>query len=334
MSKPKLLCRSLYPPRQARLSRYFEIVEYDANDPQTSDKYDAVLADWHDTFLRRRYTPNSDSTELWSDRYINQGDRVIIDHCYDSYVTELSCTETDNIFVLRAKNFIWFSTSIDFDQSNYKTKLQPSDPTKFFLLLMNMEREHRTELYNRVVDYTKESLYSYVAKGILLPGEKINEVGSIEQQSAFVPEWYSSTYFSLVSETTTDLIRPINYCPPFEQRVFVSEKSFKPIAFKHPFIIFGTHGTLAWLKELGFETFDHLINEDYDKFIHADDRLSCIMSELGMLYSEFKQGQQLFDDRLSKEKIEHNFNRFYNNNLVEQMYVDEIINPMLEFINA
>lgn len=334
MLKPKLLCRRLYPQRQARLSRYFEIVEYNADSPQTSDKYDAVLADWNDTFFRRRYTPDGDTAELWSDRYVNRGDRVIIDHSYDSYISESSYLESDRIFVLRSKNFWWCESNIQFNENEYSTKLQSSNPSKFFLLLMNMEHDHRTKLFNNISRYTVDSLYSYVAKGILLPGEKINKLGSIEDQNAFVPDWYSGTHFSLVAETTTDLIRPEKYCPPQDQRIFISEKTFKPIAFKHPFIIFGTHSTLAWLKSCGFETFDHLINEDYDKTIDEDVRLAKILNQMSILYSEFKQGHRLFEDRLSKEKIDYNFNRFYNSDLVEQMYIDEIVNPMLEFVNA
>ena len=45
---------------------------------------------------------------------------------------------------------------------------------------------------------------------------------------------------------------------------FVSEKVYKPLAWGMPFIILGNARTLLKIRQLGFKTFDGLIDESYD----------------------------------------------------------------------
>lgn len=70
---------------------------------------------------------------------------------------------------------------------------------------------------------------------------------------------YRSTRYSIVTEShfTND-------------RLFVSEKLWKPIMNRHPFLVVGTPGTLAYLRSLGFRTFMPAVDERYDSM--ADDR--------------------------------------------------------------
>jgi hypothetical protein len=67
--------------------------------------------------------------------------------------------------------------------------------------------------------------------------------------------YYKDTYFSIVSETTSDR---------FGIGRFFTEKIFKPIALRHPFLICGTDKTLEALRQLGYKTFSGLIDESYD----------------------------------------------------------------------
>jgi hypothetical protein len=66
------------------------------------------------------------------------------------------------------------------------------------------------------------------------------------------PTWYTDTNFSLVVETTLGICRPQELCPPPGQRLFISEKTFNPFAFRHPFITYGTPYTLRFLQEFGW----------------------------------------------------------------------------------
>ena len=334
----KILYKSMTSWQKDKLSKYFELIHYDTLGLPTLPKYDAILVHINDSILKEKYDIIAGlitlPQEKWYDKFIKPDDKIIIDHCFDSYITELSYMENNNIFVLRSLNWVWINENNIYRERGYKNQLLPSDSTKFFLLLMNQKRYHRTKLLSNSVKYLNDSLYSYVAKGILLDNEQLNEIGTLQDDRGFYPTWYSTTHFSLVAETTVDKCRTPELCPPLDQRVFISEKSFKPFAFKHPFITYSTPNTLKYLQSAGFETFNHIINENYDNITNANDRLSALMIEVDNLYTEYKQGKKLFTDPLSQEKLKHNFNRFYNDALVDQMFIDEIVTPIMDFINA
>tara|TARA_X000001036_G_C20668306_1_gene801535 strand:- start:497 stop:1921 length:1425 start_codon:yes stop_codon:yes gene_type:complete len=64
---------------------------------------------------------------------------------------------------------------------------------------------------------------------------------------------YLNTYLSIVTET--DFTNPTGY---------VSEKTWKPISFFHPFILVGNSKSLNFIKTFGFKTFSPFIDESYD----------------------------------------------------------------------
>ncbi len=65
--------------------------------------------------------------------------------------------------------------------------------------------------------------------------------------------WYKDIFVDLVTETV------FNYPYPF-----ISEKIIRPIVLGRPFILFGAPGTIKWLHDLGFRTFDNYWDESYD----------------------------------------------------------------------
>lgn len=67
------------------------------------------------------------------------------------------------------------------------------------------------------------------------------------------PEPYIDTYFSLVTETIFEY--------PYS---FRTEKIWKPIAIGHPWIAVANRGYYRDLRDLGFKTFNHVIDESFD----------------------------------------------------------------------
>jgi hypothetical protein len=67
-----------------------------------------------------------------------------------------------------------------------------------------------------------------------------------------------------------------------EVACFLSEKTFKPIACCHPFMIVGSKGSLANLHKMGYKTFSPFIDESYD---NLDDweRMDAITKEMQRL---------------------------------------------------
>ncbi len=81
------------------------------------------------------------------------------------------------------------------------------------------------------------------------------------------PEPYIDTYFSLVTETVFDY--------PYS---FRTEKIWKPIAMGHPWIAVANHGYYRDLRNLGFRTFDTIIDESFDQISNDQCRLDRIVA--------------------------------------------------------
>jgi hypothetical protein len=79
------------------------------------------------------------------------------------------------------------------------------------------------------------------------------------------PEPYIDTYFSLVTETVFDY--------PYS---FRTEKIWKPIAMGHPWIAATSCGYYRDLRNMGFQTFGHLIDESFDLVDNHQDRMERI----------------------------------------------------------
>lgn len=94
---------------------------------------------------------------------------------------------------------------------------------------------------------------------------------------------------------------------------FVSEKSFKGITAKRPFILVAPDRTLTYLKELGFKTFDKFWDESYDLESNPELRLIKIVDVINTIstYSINELTTLLID---MESIIEHNFN-FYKTSL-------------------
>lgn len=92
-----------------------------------------------------------------------------------------------------------------------------------------------------------------------------------------VPQHYNDSYLNVVLETHMDVDQ--------SGGVFLSEKTFKPIKNSQPFVIFGAAGSLARLRDLGYRTFDGVIDNRYDSIINTTDRYACIMQTLQSLFA-------------------------------------------------
>ena len=85
---------------------------------------------------------------------------------------------------------------------------------------------------------------------------------------------YLDSYFSIVTETGFP-----------EPSQFATEKIFRPILHFHPFIVYGSQGTLSMLKDLGFKTFSLFIDESYDEEKSSFRRMQKITSEVKRICS-------------------------------------------------
>jgi hypothetical protein len=83
---------------------------------------------------------------------------------------------------------------------------------------------------------------------------------------------YSSTAIEVVLETLFD-----------DNRLHLTEKTLRPIACGRPFILMAGHGSLQYLRDYGFRTFDGLIDETYDIIQDPKQRLDAVVLEMSRI---------------------------------------------------
>jgi len=119
-----------------------------------------------------------------------------------------------------------------------------------------------------------------------------------------------SCWLSLFDEASESLLYLVTETVATGRRLHLTEKTFKPIALGMPFVIVGTKGSLKYLQEYGFKTFEGIWDESYDE-AEDDVRIERIASLLRSLDELSVEGKQdLFNQCLPV--IEHNWNHFYN----------------------
>jgi hypothetical protein len=248
--------------------------------------------------------------DKWYKTHHDNGGLVIIDHLWESNLEEVS-TNTDNILTLRARNFIWYNESLWYKSFGYNN-YQPNKTYKnSYLMLLNLVKFHRDAIIGKI--NLTDALYSYIGRGIYIDGD-VEHIGS--WQRFFNPNWYDNTSFSVVVETTTNA------------PTFISEKTFKPFAYYHPFILWGSPNTLQYVHELGFETFSHLFDEDYDTISDSIQRLNTICNLTKEILPNHKT---MFLDKCTQDVLKHNHNLFFHDS-IEQRFINDIVSQVLEFI--
>lgn len=119
---------------------------------------------------------------------------------------------------------------------------------------------------------------------------------------------FNNSYINFVTETTVS------------QGLFITEKTWKPIASEQLFLIYGNVGTIKHLRDIGVDTFDDIIDHNYyDNVTDWVDRLNRIHALIEDLLTS--NLEQIFID--TKERRVQNRNNFINKNF-GTMYTDII----------
>lgn len=88
--------------------------------------------------------------------------------------------------------------------------------------------------------------------------------------------YYENSYFSIINETT--------FTTKYDcDGRFLTEKTFKAIAYGHPFLLVAPPRSLDLLKSLGYRTFKGLIDESYDLEQEDGKRMTMIINEVERL---------------------------------------------------
>lgn len=119
---------------------------------------------------------------------------------------------------------------------------------------------------------------------------------------------YQETAIEVVLETLFD-----------DTRWHLTEKTLRPIACGHPFILLAAPNSLEYLRRYGFRTFDSVINESYDTIQDPLQRMHAVielMQSIQQCKTKSLIYQQLF------EIAKYNQRRFFSDEFQQQI-VDE-----------
>jgi hypothetical protein len=116
-----------------------------------------------------------------------------------------------------------------------------------------------------------------------------------------------SCWLSLFDECAESLLYLVTETVATGRRHHLTEKTFKPIVSKQPFMLLATPGNLAYLKSYGFKTFDSVIDESYDQITNNKDRWNRALDQIELL-------AQLDPEEVLAKTADirlHNYNRLH-----------------------
>lgn len=175
------------------------------------------------------------------------------------------------------------------------------------------------ELLNRRSPWTfSQAEKEFLKKTVELDPE--NTVDIIAKQWD-TPRYMSVTSFMhVVIETLFDEID--NGAPS----LFLTEKTYKPIYLKQPFIMVARPHTLKHLRMLGYKTFDSIIDESYDNIEDSVLRMNAICKEIAKINAMSLDQLEILREQV-KDIVEFNHNHMFTDpgQLVRKRSLEKIL---------
>ena len=247
-------------------------------------------------------------------------------HCYyiGTYVQDFINRARDDCFVdlkyqvkEKEKTFLMFNRRMREQRIAFALRMQQEELLDEFFMSFPKEYSNFTVWQNfvkSIKDNESVDVIDMVKFFKTLP--KVLDTGNFDrfpmEDDFFSPyHYYENSLISIVSET--------NF---YSDVIHLTEKTMKPIMFKHPFIILGSWRSLYHLKSMGFKTFSDLWDESYDEEHDHNKRLNMIV-DLCKSISIKTPAEKLELSEKMKPIVEYNFNILKGRNPVEiQKFVE------------
>ncbi len=217
------------------------------------------------------------------------------------------------LFVLYNKNKKKFECTYDY--ANEKIL------KKFVSLNFKVKpgREHRIKLLDFIQEQKIDCFYSNLYENITLteiPEHFPN--GYFKNEFDYgVPKEYFLGLIDIVTEGSC------------EMSTHFSEKSYKSLFYKKPFISIAGPYWYETFKKYGFELYDEMFDYDFDLNENRDDRINDILMQIRDL-NLLKYEDLLNLSVKIKPKIEHNYNHLFTlrSKMFEHIYHDDAVNDL------
>ena len=254
-----------------------------------------------------------------------------------------------NFFALKTYYKIFFQGQLFNKKWNYNSNLGLFIPGKLYKkhrigVLYYLYKENLLDkcLYSAYLDIDSEIL-----KNIILDidsncnidfndfftkcNKKLDIISNnIDEKNNFLHYWgfpydvsiYEDTLISLISETNN-----------VDNIVFLTEKTFRPIVNKHPFLMIGPYNSNKKLNDLGFKTFEkYMYYTNYDINSNNSKIIEVCKNFEYFLNNSYKYRNEINDD------IEYNFQMFksFCENEIKKInnFTNNSIDPLKIFNNV
>ena len=206
------------------------------------------------------------------------------------------------------------------------------------------KRDHRVLLMHHLL--REKITNAWISFPLICPAEGINVLDIAEKFGPAVADSFRgadlplcfpgesdhpmhSCWLSLFDENAESLAHVVTETAFFGRRHHLTEKTFKPICLRQPFILAATAGSLDYLKSYGFQSFSAVWDESYDQESDDEVRLRKIATLLKDLDQQSpRELQQLY--RAALPAIEHNYQHFYGGDFEKVLWHE--LSQMLEQI--
>lgn len=211
--------------------------------------------------------------------------------------------------------------------------------------VVNHLRAHRIDFLCRLheEDLAQHGLFSFKSPGVGELESIVQRVGEnytqpsldiFHRQKHHLAEdrYIDTTQVNGALSTTVDIensskafLQVVTETSFYHQKLHLTEKIFKPIVVKQPFLLLASPGNLRYLKDYGFKTFSDYWDESYDDLVDPGQRVGAVVDIIKRL--SCLPTHELRDMKKDMSAIlEHNWAHFYHDmqHIVAQEFIDNI----------
>lgn len=178
-------------------------------------------------------------------------------------------------------------------------------------------KENKNDI-KKILNFNEEQLQEFVSKVSRNPDNIVSVSDTKDFNYYGFPydcNLYNSTSWSLISETSVS-----------QGAHLISEKTYRAIINRHPFIFFAQSNSEKFLRECGYRTFEYCYPYQYDIIENVEDRIAAAIKNVIFLKENWKT---LDFDRINAD-VEYNYKT-----LLEKMNKEQIdLIEKLKFVDG
>lgn len=143
----------------------------------------------------------------------------------------------------------------------------------------------------------------------------------------------SSQVIRAIPEMMESFLHVVTETCFWEKKEHLTEKIFKPIVARQPFLLLGCANNLSYLRSYGFKTFDRWWDESYDTIEDPLQRLAAVVKIIKKIcsYSDSELEKLLTE---MSDVLNYNYEKFYSKEFINEVWKElttNLNNSVAEF---